>query len=512
MARAGDFTVQTASANCLGYSRSDSIAGGHSVQEGTNIMETLNFLQYFAKGRGSRRTISAAVPARRLGIAPLAAAGIALVPVLASAQEIDVGTASTSTVTFPGQTQTLGPFPFTDIGIQAQMSVSPQVTTVTTGGSTAFNPLTTITGGETFTPGSTQVDIGYTPGWTGSLTTAVKGNVQANLTFGIGPFHDSLPALSANLNASASGNLTPALQANGSGSASGQAAAKNVTLNTGVNVDLGPCPVCVHLADVNIGVTLGAKVQQTVTWQPTVSYGDLVWYSTSKTFSAADNPVFVAGGGGKIINTFSNPSPQLTLSNGQTIFMNILPVVKLTMPVTNKATTSVPASFAISYNLFGTSGSKNFPLGDLWDLSTGTEAATINGQFNASSFYSVALDVGVSCSVDANGSPICLDSFETPGDGGGLGMGTGGPDDMPPTDQVAVGGPDGGPSGPGTGPTVPLFPNGACAPVDANDPTAPTQCATSVTFVPESGTLAMFATGLLALAFFRSRRPPLRRS
>ena len=88
---------------------------------------------------------------------------------------------------------------------------------------------------------------------------------------------------------------------------------------------------------------LTAQLRQTLAWNPAVTYGDLVWHSTGKTLTAADHPVLVTGAGGSIGNTFGDPSASLALTNGETIFMNVLPVVQLDMPITEKTGIDVPA-------------------------------------------------------------------------------------------------------------------------------------------------------------------------
>jgi hypothetical protein len=126
---------------------------------------------------------------------------------------------------------------------------------------------------------------------------------------------------------------------------------------------------------------------------PTVTYGDLVWISTTPTshYSAGDPQAFIAGTGGTIANPIGNLAA-LGLSNGQTFYYNILPEVKLDLSVTSQAQLNLPASITASYNVFGVGGSQSFPLGNLYTLDTGPQSFDVGTTFHNSDYYSVKMD------------------------------------------------------------------------------------------------------------------------
>ena len=411
----------------------------------------------------------------------------------AAFSQITVGTSGTATINYPSYSQSAGPFPWTDIGLKVGASVSPGSLTATVGGSTGFNFNTNLTNNQAFIPGTTVLDLGYNPAWSGSVSSHSNGNLNGALTYGIGPINGSIPVLNVNLATSANGNLASSLNNGTSGSANGFVSSPTYSLN-------GTLEAPFDLARITLSLGAAAHLNQNVTWSPTVTYGDLVWYSTSQSYSAADNPVFVAGSGGHVLDTFGNPPPSLGLTAGQTFYMNILPEVELTLPVGNGAVISVPVNLDVNGQVFGDGFNYNFPLGDLYDLSTGTNTTNIDGTWYGGQFYSLALTYDSSCPLP--GVP-CDSSYigptgTNPGDGT-----TGIPDNvLPPININAPNWPD-GVTGPGTQPNGPLFPNGNCSPFNGNE------CFNTLTFTPtpEPDSLLLLLSGLAgAWKFFGRKR------
>ncbi len=413
----------------------------------------------------------------------------ALAPAATHASTINVSTAGSAAMIFLPVSKEVGPVPWSDVGVAASITMVPLPVVASVAGSTSYT-LSSPGLAQAFVPGSTKLSVGYGSVWSGSVASSAFALVQGDMTFGIGPLHADLPLLTAKLNTATSGDPYAALQFGGTGIAKSPIASQNVKVTTGLSADVGPCPFCVTLASITAAVDLTAQLQQILTWKPTVTYGDLVWYSTTKTLTAADTPILVTGDTGSVDNLFGDPSATLALTNGETIYMNILPVVKLNMPITEQTIVSLPVDLSFHAEIFGATADKTFPLGNLFNVSTGKETLDLTGEWFGARAFSIALDVTQTC-----GALSCRDTYKTPGVN--LSLGTI-PNllltDLLPTDGTARNF-DPLSDGPGTDPTRPLFPNGACSPDD------PALCITSltatVTDVPEPDSLMLFAAILI---------------
>lgn len=423
------------------------------------------------------------------------------------AGQITVDTGSSATANYGTWSETAGPFPWSDLGFTAGASVSGGTLNVSTGGSTSYNLTSAVSPSETFTPGTTTLNLGYNPAWTGSFATgpAAKGNLNSQFVYNIGPisgsdnlFNDNLSAPGANKDLSSSLNTGLGIPVTSLevGNGLGLGATLKLSANAGI------CPFCVTVASVSLGFNVGSQVVQTVIAAPTVNYADLVWYSTSPTYSPTDTFTTVSGSAGNVANTFA--APTLSLTNGETFYMNILPVVELTMPVFNDALVAVPASITASWDVFGDSGSANYPLGNLFTLDNGDPEFNYDADFYGSEFYSVPLVYTSFCEPVA-----CFASYETPSSGSGPTTPSSGiPIDMLPTVTITGDGPV--PGGYGNTSTGPLFPGDPstgeiCGPVGT--PYAG-ECINQVntTVTPEPTALILFGTGLLILGGMRRRR------
>lgn len=396
--------------------------------------------------------------------------------------QINVNTSGSASINYPLFSQSAGPFPWTDIGIKVGANVSSGSLNATVGGSTAFGLNTTLTNNQAFIPGSTVLDLGYNPAWTGSVSTNSNGNLNAALSYGIGPISGSVPIMNVNLNTSANGSLGFNLNSGTSGSAHGGVSSPTYSLN-------GTLEAPFDIARVTLSLGAAAHLDQNVSWSPTVTYGDWVWYSTTPTYSAADNPTFIAGSGGHVLDTFGNPPPSLGLSAGDTFYMNILPAVDLSLDLGNGAEISVPVNLDVNGQVFGDGFNYNFPLGNLYDLSTGTDTTTVDGTWYGSEFYSIPLTFDSSCPLP--GVP-CESSYigptgTNPGDGT-----TGIPDNLLPPPTINLPSWPDGATGPGTTPIGTLFPNGNCSPFNGSE------CFNTLTFTPtpEPESLLLLLSGL----------------
>jgi hypothetical protein len=161
----------------------------------------------------------------------------------------------------------------------------------------------------------------------------------------------------------------------------------------GYSLSASACVIaCVTLASASLGVTLGTQVQQSATVTPTVTYGDLVWISTTlhPSYSATDPQGFFTGSGGTITQALGSVGG-LGLTPGQTFNYNILPEAILNLSVTSQAQLSLPASITASYNVLGVGGSQSFPLGNLYTLSTGAEGFDVSTTFQNGDYYSIPI-------------------------------------------------------------------------------------------------------------------------
>ncbi|HTA40873.1 MAG TPA: hypothetical protein VK789_00420 [Bryobacteraceae bacterium] len=425
-----------------------------------------------------------------------------------TAGAIDVNTGASATATYGTFGINAGPFPWSDLGFTAGASVSNGQLQVQTGGSTAFNFNTTLTSGENFIPTSTQVSLGYNPGWSSSsfnTTSAATGNLNSKFVYNIGPFSGSDTLLNVNLGApGASKDLSSALNA-GSGLVNSFTTANGPGVSA--SLTLSAQAFFVTVASATLGINIGTQIQQSVSATPTVTNGDLVWYDTTQTYNASDPFTFVSGSGGDVLNTFETPPASLGLTGGETFYMNILPVVELNMPVTNDSQVNVPASIFANWDIFGDSGSHNWPLGNLFSLGTGPQTFNFNPTFYGNFFYSVPLEY---MAPNPNCPPTiaCFPTYQVEGstpnsnNGGIPPTGFNPPTGNVPCDPgVPCPAPPGGYGNPNMGPLFPENPNGGapCNPLTGGD------CITTVNLSssPEPDGAFLLGAGLLLIAVSR---------
>jgi hypothetical protein len=446
----------------------------------------------------------------------------------AHAQTVSVGTSASETAAYGSAGQSFGPWPWSALGVTASSSVSPGTLDVQTNGSTVFNlPTGTVTSGESFVPGSTVLDLGYNPGFTKSSISAAptaSSNLNANLVYNLGPFGsgtDNLLNVTTPVLGLGTANINGGLN-NGIGISSLSQTTTGASGGLTLSAQAQACfIVCVTVASVSASFDVSAQTSQTVIATPTVTYGDLVWESTSQTYSASDSPVFVPGIAGNILNTFTAPSASLGLTNGETFYYNFLPVVEVNMPVDNTAEVAVPASITASYDVLGVSGSETWPLGNLYSYTTGG-SFDFDPNFYAGNFYSVPLVYGAP-SCPAFGIACFPATYTVPGGGGNpVSNPSGGvPNDMGPDGCgiTYIGCNINVPNGPGTtgnpppstdpgpsftNPTDPCEPAGVALPADYTCNTTFNQ--TPIPPTPEPSGVALLAVGLVGLAIISRRR------
>ena len=447
------------------------------------------------------------------------------VAAVASAQTITDGTGASEVVSFGSVSQSGGPFPWSDLGITANANVTPGTLNVQTGGSTAFKLTTTFTAGQVLTAGD-PFNVGYNPGWTGQFNSApaASGGFSSQFVYNLGPFSGSETILNVPLSVpgATTGHLSSSLNSSIFSppvSVSQNVGGPGVSLTATLKAQ-GCFIVCVTVASASLGFNVGTQIQQSILAQPIIQYGDIVWESTTPTYSASDHPTFVPGFSGSVMNTLAAPSG---LATGDTFYFNVLPAIQLNMPVIDSADVAVPASITASWDIFGAGGSENWPLGDLYELG-GAGEFDFNPEFYGSEFYSLPLIYTSAYCAQIACFPA---TYTVPGSGSGnpVNTPTGGgvPGDSGPcgadtlvTCGLTVTPTPGNDTGYGNMPTNPLFPPGDCGPAGALGPAGypwsdycynndlPPTLQTSQT-VPEPDTLALLALGSLGV-FLQSRR------
>ena len=314
------------------------------------------------------------------------------------AQTVNVATDSSFTANYIGTVQNGGPFPWTDLGITTSAGVAPGSLDVGTGGATNFSLTNAPVAGQVL-GFNTKFDVNYSAAWAGSVAAGdASGSVNSNLVYSFGPLSGSASLLNLPVSAASTSSvdLSGALNAgngttvNASGSGSGPSANPTYTLAAQA------CAiVCVTAASASVGVNIGTQLNQTASVTPTVTYGDLVWASTSPTYSTgAVFQEFIPSSSGTIVNNMGNISNLanfLGITPGQTFYYNMLPEVQLQMQLSGQAQLNLPASITASYEIFGIGGSTDIPLGNLYSIDTGTQSVGVDATFHDSDFYSIPL-------------------------------------------------------------------------------------------------------------------------
>jgi hypothetical protein len=425
----------------------------------------------------------------------LVVAGLMLVLTFAARSNaqttINVGTAASGSASYNPFSASGGPFPFSNFGVQAGANLGGTNVNLNLGGLTSFL-LPQFTNGQVLAPAGTGGAVGYTPGWTGSI--AASSTLAANATFvyNIGPFSGSNNIYNQNLTNSLGGNL-----------ASGGALVSGSSFNT-ANGNLfnfgytAGAPFASASATINVGL----QYQSGLTWNSATSYGVNSWISTAPgggVAGAVTNSSVSSGG-------LNYKLPDATgLSNGEQVYLNLQPTVSLGMTIDPSSAIATPISGNLNVQAFGdTIANYNFPIATPFTLPINYSSWDASATFDASGVLSIPviyqqIFTGRSCVI--NCSDFVVDdptfTYQVPTLGnGGLNNLVGG---------ALSGGWNPGVNGSGMVPNICDPNNNTC--YASNDPNLPVgqgtvmTSDTQVTSTPEPGTLGLFGSGLVVLAF-----------
>jgi hypothetical protein len=210
--------------------------------------------------------------------------------------------------------------------------------------------------------------VGYTPGWTGSLTSTSNFSASATFQANVGPFSASDNLFSQNLNAVASGNLASGGNLTG-GSASGSANGSLFHYTYTASA---------FVASASASINVGANYQNSVNWNPTTQYGVYSWLSTTKGGGPTSTPTFTTGSGGALnytVQDFGNAQA------GKQVYLNFEPGVNFGMAVTPSSSLSTPITGNLSAEAFGdTLVNYTFPIATPFNLPINYDEWDVNGE------------------------------------------------------------------------------------------------------------------------------------
>ncbi|HME13259.1 MAG TPA: hypothetical protein VKF79_10385 [Candidatus Acidoferrum sp.] len=410
-----------------------------------------------------------------------------------------INTYALNTASYNDLSGKLGPFPFSNFGVQATDNLGLMVSASVNGQTTFTFP--TFTPGQTFATG-TSFNYAYNPSWTGGSIGSNAGlSASASFNYDIAGFSGSHSLFDAGLNTSANGNI-------GGGSTLFGGTANGTAVGPSANFGL---TASAYVASASAGVNVGVNLQTSLSYTPTVQYGYYTWVNTTGGYSPSDTLTWHGVSSGNLGFTLDSTLPSQAGSN--TFFVNYAPGVQVDLAVDPTSYINLPVSGYFSAEAFGaTIVNQTFPIGTVTAYTANYDQWDDDMNFNGK-YYSLELTQSDQCpgqdistpacahdTVDGSG-PVLGEKINFPG-GGGSGNLTGG---------------GGTGSWDNTFANSPLLPN-FCDPSTnqcyaSNDPNAPIGTVTVTTTnnpfaTPEPSSFPLLGVGLLALALCLNRPRP----
>jgi hypothetical protein len=305
---------------------------------------------------------------------------------------INVNTSGTATATYDPFTANAGPFPNSNFGVAASASLGGTDIGLNLGGTTSF-VLPAFTSGQILLPNTSNVNVGYTPGFTGSLSSTSNFTANASFVYNVGPFGGSDSLFSQNLNPTATANLVSGgslVGGNGSQTANGNAFQYTYSASA-------------FVASASATLTVGANYQNSVASAATTQYGVYSWLSTTPDAAPTTAPEFTSVSSGALNYTVQNFGE----TPGKQLYLNFEPGVAFVMAITPSSTLSTPITGNLSAEAFGdTLVNYTFPIATPFQLPVNYQEWDVSGDWNSGYAYSVPV-------MDENTSDIpgavCLD-------------------------------------------------------------------------------------------------------
>jgi hypothetical protein len=383
-----------------------------------------------------------------------------------------------------------GPFPFSNLGVQATDSLGLQVAASTSGATTFVFP--TYTPGQTFAANST-LNYAYNPIWSGGSIGSNAGlSANASFNYNIGPFSGSSSIFDTALNTSANGNI-------GGGSTLTGGNANGIATGPSYNFGLSESAV---FASASAGVNVGLNLQTAISYTPTVQYGYYSWVNTTGGYSSSDVATFNGVSSGPLTYNFnSNLAAQ---AGSTTFFVNFAPAVQVDLAVTPTSTVQLPLTGYVDVSAFGdTLASETLPLGTISAYTANYDTWNDDMGFTGK-YYSLELTESNSCGVhsDIFNCPV---TFTVDGSGPLLGTKVNLPGGGSSSNLTGGGGIGSWDSNYSNAPLVP----GVCDPSTgtcyaSNDPNLPigpgTVTTTDTVATPEPSTTLLLVVGLFAIS------------